>query len=304
MSAASPTPPTPPAVAARAPDLDAFIAALPKVELHLHLVGAASLDTVLVLARRHGSTIVPTDRTALREFYRFVDFPHFLQTYFAVNLLVSTGADVVTLLDGLAAELAAHRVRYAEITVTPVRNRMAGIGYSDLAAALVDGRALAAERHGVQLGWIFDADAALGVPGAEETLEFALRHRPAGTVGLGLAGPEIGIDRRAFAPIFRRAIDGGLHSIPHAGETVGPQDVWISVRELGAERIAHGIGAAPDPALLDHLGAHGIALDMCPTSNIRTGAVARPPNIRFRRFVAPAFRSPCRPTTRACSTPI
>jgi aminodeoxyfutalosine deaminase len=251
----------------------AFVAALPKVELHLHLVGSASLDTVLALARRHPDGGVPTDREELRRFYTFTDFPHFLTVYHRVNLLVTTGADVVTLLDGLAAELATRTVRYAEVQVTPVRNRMAGISYPDLASALADGRTLARERHGVELGWVFDADAMLGPAGAEETVDFAVGHRPEGTVGIGLGGPEIGVRRADFAPAFRRAVAAGLHSVPHAGETVGPEEVWAAVTELGAERIGHGIGAARDPRLMEHLAQHGIALEVCPVSNLRTGAV-------------------------------
>jgi aminodeoxyfutalosine deaminase len=254
-------------------DIAAFVAALPKTELHLHLVGSAAPETVLTLARRHPDGGVPTEPGPLRQFYAFTSFPHFLDVYAQVNLLVRTGADVLTLLGGLAGQLAANQVRYAEVQVTPVRNRMAGIGYDELAQALTDGRALARRRHGVELGWIFDADAALGPPGAAETVEFAVRHRPAGTVGLGLGGPEAGVHRADFAPAFRAARDAGLHSAPHAGETVGPAEVWVAVRELGAERIGHGIGAAADPALLDHLARRGIALEVCPTSNVCTGAV-------------------------------
>lgn len=254
-------------------DVAAFAAALPKVELHLHLVGSASFDTVLTLARRHPDGGVPTDREELRRFYAFRDFPHFLDVYFAVNQLVTTGADVVTLLEGAATELAARNARYAEIQVTPVRNRMSGISYDDLAQALADGRELAAAKHGVELGWIFDGDSALGPAGLEETLDFAVGHRPPGTVGLGLGGPETGVHRSDFAPSFTRARDAGLHCLPHAGETVGPDEVWSAVRDLGAERIGHGIGAAADPALLDHLAEHAVTVEVCPMSNVRTGAV-------------------------------
>lgn len=110
--------------------------------------------------------------------------------------------------------------------------------------------------------------------GAEETVDFAVGHRPAGTVGIGIGGPEVEVRRADFAPAFRRAVAECLHSVPHAGETVGPAEVWAAVTELGAERIGHGIGAAADPRLLEHLAAHGITLEVCPTSNLRTGATA------------------------------
>ncbi len=249
-----------------------FVAALPKVELHLHLVGSASPDTVLTLARRHPDGGVPTGRDELRKFYDFTGFPHFLAVYRQVARLVRSSADVGTLIDGLAAELAARQVRYAEVQLTPQSQRAAGIGFEPLAQALADGRAAARQRHGVELGWIVNCDAALGA--TRETLGFAVRYRAAGIVGFGLAGPEDAVHRADFAPVFRAARDAGLHSAPHAGETVGPAEVWAAVRELGAERVGHGIAAAADPALLAHLAEGGITLEVCPTSNVCTGAVA------------------------------
>jgi aminodeoxyfutalosine deaminase len=244
------------------------------VELHRHLVGSASPEPVLALARRHPDGGVPTEPQALREFYTFTSFRHFLEVYARVNLLVRTGADVLTLLDGLAGQLAASRVRYAEVQVTSVRNRMAGIGYDDLAQALADGRELAQARHGVELAWIFDADGALGLAGAEETVAFATGHRPPGTVAIGLGGPESGVRRADFGPAFRTAREAGLHSAPHAGETGDPGEIWSALRDLGAERIGHGIAAASDPALLAHLAREGMTLEVCPTSNVCTGVVA------------------------------
>jgi aminodeoxyfutalosine deaminase len=250
-----------------------FVAALPKVELHLHLIGAAPPETVLALARRHPDGGVPAEPEALRQYYEFTDFPHFLDVYREVNMLVRTGADVVTLIDGLAARLAASRVRYAEVQVTSVWNRRAGIAPADLAHALTDGHALARERHGVELGWIFDGDALLGLEAMEETVAFAIEHRPDGTVGVGLGGAEAGVRRSDFAPAFRTAREAGLHSDPHAGETAGPEEVWSAVRDLGAERVGHGIASAADPELMAYLAVHGITLEVCPTSNVCTGAV-------------------------------
>jgi aminodeoxyfutalosine deaminase len=255
------------------PGVAAFVAALPKAELHLHLVGCADPDTVLALARRHPDAGVPTEPAALRRFYAFSGFRHFLNVYSTVTTLIRTGADLLILLDGLGAQLAACNVRYAEVQVGPVRHRAAGISFGELAEALTEGRECVRSRHGVELAWIIDANTADGPPGAEQTWEFAAGYRPEGTVGIGLGGPEHGAPRADYAELVRAGREVGLRSLPHAGEIVGAEEVWAAARELGAHRIGHGLGAAADPALCEHLAQHGIALEICPTSNLRTGAV-------------------------------
>ncbi|HVH21676.1 MAG TPA: adenosine deaminase [Pseudonocardia sp.] len=254
--------------------LSTFLQTLPKIELHVHLLGSASVPTVLRLATRHGATTVPTDPDELAAFYAFRDFAHFVDVYQAVNALVSTPADVTDLVVGLARDLAANGVRYAEVTVTPVSHLSVGIDGGALAEALTAGRERARTEHGVELGWVFDTAGELGVEAAWATLRWVLAQRPAGTVGFGLGGPEIGVERAAFAEPFAAARDAGLRSLPHAGETTGPATVWSALRDLGAERIGHGIRAVDDPVLLEHLAEHRIALEVCPTSNLRTGAVA------------------------------
>jgi aminodeoxyfutalosine deaminase len=210
----------------------------------------------------------------LQSFYAFTDFPHFLEVYAKVSSLVRTGEDVLTLLDGLGAQLAASTVRYAEIQVGPLRHRDAGISFAELSEALCAGHTAVAAQHGVELGWIIAADAAHGPPGARQALQFAISNRPEGTVGIGLGGPEHGAPRADYTEVFRTARAAGLHCVSHAGETVGAAEVWSALRMLGAERIGHGLGAARDEVLLAHLAHEQIALEVCPTSNLCTGAVA------------------------------
>lgn len=252
----------------------AYIHALPKVELHVHLVGSASVDTVLGLAKRHPEAGVPTDRDELARFYTFRDFDHFLKVYWAVQSMIRDRHDVDLLVTGLAEELARQNVRYAEVTVTPYNHLLDGMSGDELLAGLASGRATALATHGVDLAWVFDIPGEKGVVAGRETLTFALRERPDGLVGFGLGGPEIGVGRAQFAPFFTAAREAGLHSVPHAGETTGPATVWSAVHDLGAERIGHGTSSASDPALMAHLVAHDIAVEVCPTSNVRTRQVA------------------------------
>ncbi|WP_018683725.1 adenosine deaminase [Actinokineospora enzanensis] len=253
-------------------DPRAFIHALPKVELHVHLVGSAGVDTVLALARRHPGSGVPTDRAELARFFEFRDFPHFLKVYWAVQSMLVDRHDIRTLVTGLARELARQNVRYAEVTVTPYNHLLDGMPADELLTGLAEGRATATDL-GVSLAWCFDIPGEKGPEAGRETLAFALRERPEGLVSFGLGGPEVGVPRAQFTPYFDQAREAGLHSVPHAGETTGPETIWSAVRDLGAERVGHGTSATEDPALLTHLVEHGIPLEVCPTSNLRTRQV-------------------------------
>jgi aminodeoxyfutalosine deaminase len=256
-------------------DLEAFIAGLPKVELHVHHVGSASPRIVAELAARHaGSTPVPTDVDALAAYFEFRDFRHFIEIYLSVVDLIRDPEDVRILTYEVARELARQQVRYAELTVTPYSSVNRGMPAPEFCAAIEDARRAAEKELGVVLRWCFDIPGEAGLPAAEETLRIALEERPDGLISFGLGGPEVGVPRPQFKPYFEKARAAGLRLVPHAGETTGPETVWDALRELGAERIGHGISAARDPALMAHLAAEGIPLEVCPTSNVRTRAVS------------------------------
>ncbi|GLY24013.1 adenosine deaminase [Micromonospora sp. NBRC 101691] len=256
-------------------DLPSFIAGLPKVELHVHHVGSASPRIVAELAARHeGRSPVPADPEALAAYFEFRDFAHFIEVYLSVVDLVRDDTDVWILTHEVARELARQQVRYAELTITPYSHVRRGIPAPAFCEAIEDARKRAEADFGIELRWCFDIPGEAGLPAAEETLRIALDQRPDGLISFGLGGPEIGVPRPQFKPYFDQARAAGLRSAPHAGETTGPQTVWDALRDLGAERIGHGISAAQDPELMAHLAQHRIALEVCPTSNLRTRAVA------------------------------
>lgn len=275
---ASPTPEPTPGPAA---DLAGFIRGLPKAELHVHHVGSASPRIVADLAARHpGNVPVPQDEAALRDFFAFRDFAHFIEVYLAVVDLIRTPEDVRLLTYEVAREMAeGQQVRYAELTCTPytsVRPHDEGVGMPIEAytEAIEDARVAAERDFGIVLRWIYDIPGEFGLPSADATLEFALDHAPEGLIGFGLGGPEQGMGRPQFKPHFDAARAAGLRCVPHAGETTGPQTVWDALRDLGAERIGHGTSSAQDPELLAHLAATGVPLEVCPSSNVATKAVA------------------------------
>ncbi|MFD0689447.1 adenosine deaminase [Actinomadura fibrosa] len=255
--------------------IEAFIDALPKVELHVHLVGSASVPTVLELARRHPDGGVPVNEHELRAFYTFRDFAHFAEVYLAVADLVRTPEDVATLVLGTARDLAAQNVRYVELTVTPYSHQRLGMPMPAITEALDRAAREARELHGVRMAYIFDIPAEFGTEAARGTLDHALSHPPRALVGFGLGGAEQVRPRYrdAFRDAFRAARAAGLRSLPHAGEMTGPETIWEAIEEFGAERIGHGTSCLDDPRLVAHLRETQIPLEVCPTSNVCTGQV-------------------------------
>ncbi|MFI6297508.1 adenosine deaminase [Nonomuraea sp. NPDC050790] len=255
--------------------IDAFIDALPKVELHVHLIGSASVPTVLELSRRHPGSGVPTTEEELRAFYTFTDFPHFARVYQAVNALVREPEDVATLVLGLARDLAAQNTRYVELQVTPYAHAIMGMPMREVTEALDLAASAALREHGVRTAYIFDIPGEYGEAAARITLDHALNEPPAALVGFGLGGIEQARPayRDAFRDAFSAARAAGLHSVPHGGEMTGPETIWEVIEGLGAERIGHGINCLADERLVAYLRETQTPLDVCPTSNVCTGQV-------------------------------
>ena len=267
--------------------MTSFIAGLPKAELHVHHVGSASPRIVAELAARHeGASPVPADPEALADYFAFRDFAHFIDVYLSVVDLIRDDEDVRMLTFEIARELSRQQVRYAELTVTPYSSVRRGIAAKAFCEAIEDARRGAATEFGVDLRWCFDIPGEAGLAAAEQTLAIALEERPDGLISFGLGGPEVGVPRPQFKPYFDQARAAGLHSVPHAGETTGPETVWDAIRELGAERIGHGVSAAQDPELMAYLAEHRIPLEISPTSNLRTRAVPSLDEHPLARLVA------------------
>jgi aminodeoxyfutalosine deaminase len=258
---------------------------LPKAELHVHHVGSVSPRIVAELAARHPGSRVPADPDALATYFTFRDFAHFVELYLSVVDLIHDADDVRMITYEIARDMTSQNIRYAELTVTPESSVQRGIPIEGFIEAIEDARVSAERDHGITLRWIFDIPGEAGLPAAEATAHIAIDHGPPSLVAFGLGGPEIGVPRAQFKDAFDRARAAGLPSVPHAGETTGPRTVWDALDHLRAVRIGHGTSAAHDPALLDHLAAHAIPLEVCPTSNVATRAVASIDDHPLRQMV-------------------
>jgi aminodeoxyfutalosine deaminase len=268
--------------------LEAFVADLPKVELHVHLVGSASVETVLGLARRHPDRGVPVSEEGLREFYSFRDFPHFIEVYMAVTRLLSEPEDIADLVRGAARNLAAQNVRYAEFQFGPYAFQRLGMPDAVITEALDTGARDALAEHGVRMAWIVEFPGQAADEYAQGALRLALDHPPAGLTGFGIGGIEAGRapHENLIRSVFSTAAAAGLHCVPHAGETTGAETVWEAIEYLRAERIGHGIRSLDDPALVTYLAERQLPVDVCPTSNVCTRCVPSIEEHPLRRMIA------------------
>ncbi len=254
------------------PSIGAWLAALPKVELHVHLEGSMSVATVASLIERHQLDASRVWPDGLPERFSFDGFPDFARQFFFGLSLLRTGEDLATITADLAATLAGQNVRYAEITTTAythflAKEDRAGMAPSEYRAGLNEGRRRAAAA-GVDIGWVIDIPRDIEMPDSSVTIDYLESDlTPDGLVAIGLGGYEVGFPAAPYADQFARARAIGLHSVPHAGETEGAASVRSAVEDLGAERVGHGVRCLEDAALVARLVEQGIMLEVCPTSN-------------------------------------
>jgi adenosine deaminase len=257
--------------------IEEYLHAAPKAELHVHLEGSIQPATLLTLAQRNGVTLPDTTVEGVQRWFTFRDFKHFIEIYFALARCLKTADDYEQITYEFGASMARQHIRYAEVTFSPSMHGLElGIPHDVYFGGLTRGRERARVDFGVEIRWVFDIvrgieDEARRQQAAEYTLKVALEGKADGVVALGLGGGEIGYPPEQFARWFEQALSEGLHSTPHAGETVGPASVWGALHTLGAERIGHGVRSIEDPELVTYLATRQIPLELCPTSNCCLG---------------------------------
>jgi len=253
------------------PLLSNRISSLPKTELHLHLEGSIQPATVCALTARHG--VVMTEEE-VRQRYAYRDFPEFIEAFKWVTSFLRQPQDYALIASGLAEHLLTQRVVYTEATlsigVMLLRKQRPEANFEALLRATEP-----LESRGLRFRWVFDAARQFGADAAMEVVESAKRCNSKAIVAFGMGGDELSVPTKEFRRVYDRAAQLGLHRLMHAGEVGGPEKIREAIELLGAERIGHGIAAMNDPGLMDLLAERKIALEICPASNMKTGALAR-----------------------------
>jgi aminodeoxyfutalosine deaminase len=267
-------------------DLRAFIQSLPKAELHLHLEGSVEPPTLAELSRIH-STPLPTannryDTTGsgtvlseedARQLYSYRDFNGFLMAFKSVTERLRTPEDYELVTYRLMQKLRQQNVGHAEVYVSVGVILWRGQDFRPIFEGMERGRERGHRDFGVSLLWIFDAVRHFGVKPAAEVFNLAAELRQRNVAGIGIGGDERRGPAEWFLELYKKAAEQGLRLTAHAGETAGPESVWGALN-IGAERIGHGLAIARDPELAEVLAHKQVAIEMCISSNLRTGVCA------------------------------
>lgn len=234
----------------------------PLAELHVHLEGSIEPETL-----REIDPALTLEE--IREASAYRDFEGFIQSYIWVNRKLEKPEHYAIAARRLFERFDQECVSYAEVTLSAGMMLWKGQDF----AAIYDAIHRESARAHAKIYWILDAVRQFGADAARPVFELAAERVNDGVVAIGLGGFEAGAPASDFADLYRRARDRGLHTVCHAGETTNAQNVWDALA-IGAERIGHGIRSIEDPELMGWLREKNIPLEICISSNVRTGAVA------------------------------
>ena len=244
-----------------------FILSLPKAELHLHLEGSIDPPTLLEVRERHGKASTLAE---VEQLYRYSDFNGFLMAFKVITEDLQTASDYELITYRLMEKLKAENVLHAEVFVSVGVCLWRKLEFAAIFEGLERGRQRGERDFGVSLLWIFDAVRQFGPHAALEAFKLAVRYSDRSVAGIGIGGDEQKAPPELFRDAYAYAADHGLRLTAHAGESASPESIWGALN-LRAERIGHGLTAAQDQELVEELATRQVPLEICLTSNLRTG---------------------------------
>ena len=257
-----------------------FIQSLPKAELHLHLEGSVTPETLVELRQRHGKASTLAEAQAM---YQYKDFLGFLMAFKTLTEDLQTPADYELITYRLMEQLKEQNILHAEVYVSVGVCLWRKQDFDAIFEGLERGRARGEREFGVSLIWIFDAVRQFGAEAAQRVFELAVKYRDRNVVGIGIGGDEKKGPAELFRQQYAYAAEHGLRLTAHAGESDGPESIWGALN-LGAERIGHGLTAIEDQELIEELATRQIPVEICLTSNVRTGCCVTLQNHPVRRY--------------------
>ncbi len=252
-------------------DPEAWLRGLPKAELHLHLEGSITPETLVELSMHSGADAL--NLTKARKVYEYSDFPSFLMSFKAVTERLTKPVDYELITYNMVRDLALQGVVHAEVYLSiGILYYFGRLDVDEVMAAAERGRARAEAKFGTTVLWLIDAVRHFGAEEGARTFRKAaeLRTLYPSIMGIGIGGDEARGPAEQFRSLYQEAKAAGLHLTAHAGESAGPESIWSAIN-IGAERIGHALSAARDPQLIEVLAEKQIPIELNVTSNLRTG---------------------------------
>lgn len=254
-------------------DVEALIKALPKVEQHVHIVGSTRPETLLWLLREGGLKKPFRTVKDVRRFFQYRDFPHFINVYKTVFRCITQEDQFERITYEMLEDDARCNVRCVEASFSAPDHVKEGLDYELMLDAINRGVYHAHRDFGIQCNLRIDLVRNYGPDVGIQVLDW-IENKRDNIVSIDIGGSEEKFPPKPFAHVYQRAKEMDLHLVAHAGEAAGPESIWDAIKYLNVERIGHGVAAKQDPELIDYLLKQDIAIEMCPTSNLRTGVVS------------------------------
>jgi adenosine deaminase len=249
-----------------------LIQALPKAELHIHLLGAVRPSTLLEIIDKSGSQITLHTTEDIENFFQFRDFQHFIEVYMTIVGLVREEEYFDSMTYEMLEECHRQNIKYVELSFSPLDHMQFGLDFNEMLNKIHRARKRGRNKLGILSDVRIDLVRSNNTDTAMQILDL-IEEASSGIVSIDIGGNETKFPPAPYAPVYERARDMGLHLVAHAGEAAGPQSIWDAVDILGVERVGHGVSARGDRRLLQHLLEKRVVIEACPVSNVRTRVV-------------------------------
>ncbi|TFF92021.1 adenosine deaminase [Candidatus Thorarchaeota archaeon] len=263
-------------------NIEEAIRALPKAELHVHILGAVRPTTLLEMMKQSGDA-GSISEDEIKEMFQFTDFRHFIEVYKTIIRYVTDESYFERITYEMLEDCVASNSKYVEVSFSPIDHVQQGLDYFEMIQAVRKGLSRARARSGIESDIRIDLVRHSDSTAAMQVLDW-VEENTENIVSVDIGGSEDKFPPAPFADAYRRAKKMGLHLVAHAGEAAGPQSIWDAIRLLDVERIGHGVTARNDYRLMALLKKSGIAIEACPVSNVRTGAVPSIEDHPIREF--------------------
>ncbi len=245
-------------------DIEAFLKAIPKISLHLHLMGSVQAETAVELCRKHGVELPPFDEPS--DLYDYSDIYEFLHMYDNTALGVLDREDFTRICYETLAEAAEHNVRYREMFFNPTTHMAAGASYETCVGGLIDGIDAARADHGIECRLVAAVNRMESPELAVSMVETMLEHPRDEVIGIGMDYAEAGFPPEQFWKAYRMAARAGLHLTAHQAEDASPRNIETCLDLLGCERVDHGYHVVKDEAIMTRCRDEGVLFTCTPVS--------------------------------------